>query len=348
MKRFSLKISNDLFEKIKKNGTQQSAIDDAIKHLSKINCDQIIFEKGEVLKKQITFAIDDDVYEKLVNTLHLTKSRSFLKVIRFALDKSLRKNPKVGLFLKGLDKDLQGIAQSRIRDEWTHDSTSIEGNTFTLGETSFVLKEGLTISGKSVKEHDEIRGHANAIDIIYHLANQERLSDEDLYELHRAVMVNSPFDIDNPVGQWKRVANGAYHERQYISYPAPNMVPNLMKQWVDKYNNFFIPETHTEAVKLYSWVLVSFTAIHPFFDGNGRLARLLANIKVISQGFPPITIDSSARFEYLNLIKNFRLNTPEVSVEMDADPKTMEKFIFGQWQKTLNIIDEMRDIQRTR
>jgi Fic family protein len=348
MKRFSLKVSSDLFEKIKKNGTQQSAIDDAIKYLSKINCDQIIVTKGETLKKQITFAIDDDVYENLFTSLQLDNSRSFLKALRFSLDKSLRKNPNVGYFLKGLDQDLQGILRNRIRDEWTHDSTSIEGNTLTLGETSFVLNEGLTISGKSIKEHDEIRGHANAIQFIYHLANQDSLNDSDLYDLHRAVMVDAPFDVDNPVGKWKRVPNGAYHEREYIAYPSPEVIPSLMKEWIERYNQFFVPETFTEAVKMYTWVLVSFTAIHPFFDGNGRMARLLANIKVISEGFAPITIDSSARFEYLSLIKDFNLNKPYKSIDMDTSTTDMEKFIFGQWQKTLNIVDEMREIQRNR
>jgi Fic family protein len=51
-------------------------------------------------------------------------------------------------FLKKLDKDLQKALITQLRNLWTHTSTAIEGNSLTLGETAFVLEEGLTISGK--------------------------------------------------------------------------------------------------------------------------------------------------------------------------------------------------------
>ena len=76
-------------------------------------------------------------------------------------------------FLEGLDNDIQSSLLNQLRDLWTHTSTSLEGNTLSLGETKFVIEEGLTVSGKPLKDHQEVIGHARAIDILYDLINHE-------------------------------------------------------------------------------------------------------------------------------------------------------------------------------
>ena len=70
-------------------------------------------------------------------------------------------------FLDGLDADIRQSLLNQLRDLWTHNSTALEGNSLTLGETSFVIAEGLTVSGKPFKDHEEVVGHARAIDLIY-------------------------------------------------------------------------------------------------------------------------------------------------------------------------------------
>ncbi|MCM8533769.1 MAG: Fic family protein [Lentisphaeraceae bacterium] len=347
MNRFSLKVTQELFESIKKNGKQQAAVDAAVDFLTHSQKKLELNQAGK-LSKQLSFSLSDQTLKELKSSLKVETSRELLKQIRQALDYTVRKKTKVGLFLNDLDDDLKNILKHRIRDEWTHDSTSIEGNTLSLGETSFILKEGLTISGKSVHEHDEVRGHANAIELIYHIAHNQYLTEEDIFNLHRAIMINPPFDIENPVGAWKKKENGAYWGKEYILYPSPKNIPQLMTSWLETCNSMFTPETATEAVKIYTWTMLSFTSIHPFFDGNGRLARLLANLRVIQQGFPPITIDSRSRFDYLGLIKKFRLRDEKGSLEMTGDIKEFEAFIYQQWQKTLKIVDEVREIQRQR
>jgi Fic family protein len=69
-------------------------------------------------------------------------------------------------FLQNLDNDIRDALLKQLRNLWTHTSTAIEGNTLTLGETAFVLEEGLTISGKPLKDQQEVVGHARAIDLI--------------------------------------------------------------------------------------------------------------------------------------------------------------------------------------
>ncbi len=72
-------------------------------------------------------------------------------------------------FLDGLNSELKNVLLTQLRNLWTHTSTAIEGNTLTLAETAFVLEEGLTVSGKPLKDHEEVVGHAKAIDLIYQL-----------------------------------------------------------------------------------------------------------------------------------------------------------------------------------
>ena len=69
-------------------------------------------------------------------------------------------------FLNGLNESRRIALLAQLRDLWTHHSTAVEGNTLTLGDTHFVLEQGLTISGKPIKDHQEVIGHARAIDIL--------------------------------------------------------------------------------------------------------------------------------------------------------------------------------------
>jgi Fic family protein len=78
-------------------------------------------------------------------------------------------------FFNNLDSDLRTALQAQLRDLWTHTSTAIEGNTLTLGETKFVIEEGLTVSGKPLKDHSEVVGHARALDLIYAMAAMTKL-----------------------------------------------------------------------------------------------------------------------------------------------------------------------------
>jgi Fic family protein len=86
-------------------------------------------------------------------------------------------------FLQNLDNDIHDALLAQLRNLWTHTSTAIEGNTLTLGETAFVLEEGLTISGKPLKDHEEVVGHARAIELVYDLIRKKSdLTEKDLFE----------------------------------------------------------------------------------------------------------------------------------------------------------------------
>ena len=126
---------------------------------------------------------------------------SFLKVRE-------RRRSHPSLFYAGLPADLKKSLLQQFSILWTHDSTAIEGNTLSLGETARVLELGLTISGKPLKDHEEVYGHARAIELILDLLPKNQLEAKDLFNLHRCVMQKSPIDSLRPVGDWKREYNG--------------------------------------------------------------------------------------------------------------------------------------------
>jgi len=176
-------------------------------------------------------------------------------------------------FLDQLDKDIRKILIAQLRNLWTHTSTAIEGNTLTLGETAFVIEDGLTVSGKPLKDHQEVVGHARAIDLIYDLVRGEtKISEEDIFNLHKAVQTEAVFDVYKPVGKWK---------------VEPKDVAVLMKVWLELLNSHIKQEVpEDKAICAYSELHVSFVRIHPFYNGNGRMARLISNIPVLKSGFP--------------------------------------------------------------
>lgn len=349
MKRFTLKVTDSLHQSIKSLGTQQevvtAAIDYYIDSLTPLLKDN--YKKNNTLKKQIAFKLSGEIQSKLQGLALEPNSRHLLKLVRQILYWYLEKKNVGIFFFNGFDDDLKNILIQRFRDLWTHESTAIEGNSLSLGETSFVLKEGLTISGKTVREHDEITGHAKAIEIIYSLISKSDINENDLFTLHRAVIINPPFDIEKPVGAWKKIENGALWGDQYILYPSPGKIQKLMNLWIENFNLYETPKSSLEAVKQFCEIHNTFAAVHPFFDGNGRIARLIANIPVIKAGFPPIIISNKQRMTYLKLMKDIKLAN-EDKIELQGPISEFENFVYGQWKGSLEIVEEVRQIQNKR
>jgi len=208
-------------------------------------------------------------------------------------------------FLKDLDNDIRDALLIQLRNLWTHTSTAIEGNTLTLGETAFVLEEGLTISGKPLKDHEEVVGHARAIDLVYDLVRSGAdLTENDLFDLHKAVQTERIIDVYKPVGAWKVEPNSTVivsgNDQIIFEYAPPKDVPELMQGWLALFQNACKEKAlnREEALTAYVCLHVSFVRIHPFWDGNGRIARLIANVPVIRAVFPQSLFQKRRRKAY--------------------------------------------------
>lgn len=260
--------------------------------------------------------------------------------------------------LSNLDQDLQLSVRNALRDLWTHTSTALEGNTLTLGDTSFVLNEGLTIGGKSIKDHQEILGHAKAIEIIYELISKEIMIADDLFRLHQAILTEVVVDIYKPIGGWKEESNGTYSinadgKTVYIEYAKPNEVPELMIKWLELLNSFTVELDEQKALAAYSALHLSFVGIHPFFDGNGRLARLLSNIPVLRSGHVPIMIDRTRRQEYIASLSAYQHTVGQLTkssqlIDKNKAYNDFEKFCGSCWQLSLDVVHAAYAVQDKR
>lgn len=251
-------------------------------------------------------------------------------------------------FLQGYSEEQQKLLLSQLRDLWTHTSTAIEGNTLSLGDTHFILEEGLTVSGKSLKEHQEVLGHASAIELMYK-ALDKSISEQLCFDLHKAVQTEIIHDIDKPYGAWKVVPNYTYtvdeNEQQVsLEYAKPQYVPVLMKSVLDTINASNMSQLSlSSAPKVYAKIHAAIAHIHPFWDGNGRIARLLANVPLLKSGLPPIIIPKEQRRLYIQLLASYELKVGELTPQTGpwpsiAELKNFEQFCIDCYQQTRNLI----------
>jgi len=174
--------------------------------------------------------------------------------------------------------------------KWTFNSNAIEGNTLTMQETKVAL-EGITIGGKSLREHFEAINHKDAILFVEKLATKgELLSEHDIRSIHSLILKN--IDEQN-AGHYRNInvlISGAEHKP-----PQSLEIPSKMQKFIGWYKN---NHKNLHPVELAARVHIDFVGIHPFVDGNGRTARLLMNLELIKQGYPPVIIKVENRLDY--------------------------------------------------
>jgi len=240
-----------------------------------------------------------------------------------------------------------------LKINWTYNSNAIEGNTISFGDTADIIQYGLTIKGKSIVEHSEVVGHARAIDLVYRFINNDTFSEDDLFLLHKAVQTNLVVDIECPLGAYKVVENGRYIKMpdggaEFYSYPHPNDIKHLMNLWFKEFGSIKELDDFEECIDKYTDIHISFTAIHPFFDGNGRVARLIANIPLLKSNYLPIIIDNNSRETYIELLSNYNLSAKPLNknsitlVEKNQPYNELRAFFKEQYKNAKEILDTIR------
>ena len=178
---------------------------------------------------------------------------------------------------------------------WTYHSNAIEGNTLTLKETKVAL-EGITIGGKTLREHFEAINHKDAILFIEDLAQkEERLSEYSIKQIHSLILKNIDDENKGKYRTTNVIISGAEHKP-----PQSFEVQSKMQEFIKKYNENI---TKLHPIELASFVHIEFVKIHPFLDGNGRTSRLLMNLELIKAGFPPVVIELEDRLEYYKALE---------------------------------------------
>ena len=192
----------------------------------------------------------------------------------------------------------------------TYTSNALEGNSLTESETKVVIEDGLTIEGKPLRDHYEAVGHAKAYDYIYQITEKDGLTEEDILQLHR--LFYQQIDAEK-AGQYRKVKVYISGSRYVVS--AVSKIPAEMQKLVKWYNQ---NEKKLHPVELASELHKRFVFIHPFIDGNGRMARLLMNLALLRNGFTIAIIPAILRHEYIYSLETAHTR-PEVFTEFIAD-----------------------------
>jgi Fic family protein len=185
--------------------------------------------------------------------------------------------------------------------EWTYNSNSIEGNTLTLVETHLVVQDGLTIGGKSLREHLEIVNHQEAIHYIEKISKKDFvLTKRDILQLHALVLDK----IDKNIAGTYRTS-GVRISGANFTPPDALFIEELLDELITWYT--------IEAKDMHPVIKASifhhrFVWIHPFYDGNGRTIRLLYNLLLMNEGYPPaiiLKVDRKKYYAALNLANTY-------------------------------------------
>lgn len=191
--------------------------------------------------------------------------------------------------------EVERLAEEFMID-FTYNSNAIEGNTLTLKETALAL-EGMTIDQKPLKDHLEAVGHRDAFLYVQDVAKQELpLSETVIKNIHALVLMNRPDDK----GVYRRIPvriMGAYTEPVQPYMIEPRMA-ELLSANEERKNTM----TDIERIALFH---LEFEGIHPFIDGNGRTGRLVLNLDLIRNGYPPINVKFTDRKRYYDAFDAF-------------------------------------------
>ncbi len=204
---------------------------------------------------------------------------------------------------------------------YTHDSNRIEGNTLTLQETELVVSQGLTIAGKSLREHLEAVNHAEAVDMLYAVVAERLPLDKRLVLQLHAIILKSI--APEHAGCYRKVPvriTGSSHRP-----PQPYLLDKLMEDYFKWYRETAV---HMHPVLQAAEMHERLVSIHPFVDGNGRTARLVMNFILLQHGYPIVILkgDDASRLAYYRALE---------AVQKDNEPEHFYRLVAEATKRSL-------------
>ncbi len=196
-------------------------------------------------------------------------------------------------------------ANYQLRLDWNYHSNAIEGSSLTREETRSVMINNITVSGKPLKDIMEMRGHDEVVTQIIAVGRAEqRLSEARIRAIHTAIMYEETAEARTKIGVWKTVANYLYNYRgERIDFTEPHLVANEMHDLINWYSAAY-EKIETKKQDAIHPLLLAFefhlryVTIHPFYDGNGRTARIFTNLILIAHGYPPAIVKTEDKEVY--------------------------------------------------
>lgn len=214
-------------------------------------------------------------------------------IVKNRLEEKLSKLNK----LRPLPKSAVQKLREKFQIEMTYNSNAIEGNSLTLKETFLVINEGITIKGKSLKDHLEAKDHQAALEYLYDLVDKDKkhtISEMLIRNLHQIIIQETDKEWAGRYRNANVIIGGAKH-----TPPDALQVPQKMRGLITWLNS---QKNKTNIIELSALLHHKLVHIHPFFDGNGRTARLTMNLLLMQAGYPLVIILKNDRRKYYDVL----------------------------------------------
>jgi Fic family protein len=227
--------------------------------------------------------------------------------------------------LRPLPKESVAKIRQRMGIDLTYNSNAMEGNTLTLQETRFAIEEGITVGGKPLRYYTEAVNHKKALDMLYGMAKHCTINNVTVQELHETLMKG----VSDEAGQYRR--RRVYVTGAAFVPPEPEKIGKLMdglEKWAADFRG------HT--VEFAALAHHRFVSIHPFTDGNGRTARLIMNLILIADGFPPTILRMTDRKRYYAALRDADRGDcrPLVNFVGRAAEQSLNIYLDALWKPT--------------
>jgi Fic family protein len=209
-----------------------------------------------------------------------------------------------------LDKTILKKINYKFRLDWNYYSNRMEGGTLTKQETRSVMVGNITVQGKPILDVMEMQGHDEVVRDILSISKGEiRISEKRIKQVHKAIIKETEDEDNNrQIGKWKEKPNEIINYKdEKINFTPPadvaDEIHNLLNQTNAQLDAFFHPKKESQhPLIIASDFHLGYVSIHPFFDGNGRSARIFTNLILIACGYPPIIIDDVSKNAYYQIL----------------------------------------------
>jgi Fic family protein len=270
-----------------------------------------------------------------------------LEVLKVSINEDIAlKLQKIDVFkeeishYKSIDNNLLNKLKDFYRVSSVYSTNAIEGNTLTESETKVIIEDGITIGGKTVREHLEAINSAKAYDFIYTLLSSDRITEDNILQIHKLVL--SGIDDEN-AGKYRQEA--VFISGTEYAPPPYKKVPELINMFIEKLNKHGNEHIIIKAADLHA----EFESIHPFMDGNGRTGRFILSLELIKNSYPPFIVYPVKRLDYINSLRVYNIKNDIAEIRNFAVEniyetiKDLKRFLYNAIGKNESIINTPDD-----
>ena len=224
--------------------------------------------------------------------------------------------------LQPLDEKLKRDINQQFMIDFNYNSNHLEGNTLTYGQTKLLLLFGDTIGNASIQDYEEMKAHNVGLELMKVEAKDKNrmLSEHFIRELNQTILVRDFYKTSRDGDYRYKINVGVYKTRpnsvitptgELFDYASPEETPSLMGDLVEWYRNEE-QRGKLKAEELAALFHYRYIRIHPFEDGNGRIARLLVNYIFLRNNYPMLVIRTDDRQNYLKTLHQCDLLTGKI------------------------------------